>query len=144
MSSDDVDALDDDPDEDFQGDNTTPCIIGELRFTSRVVNKLASRDFTPNPVHLIFVSVNIEPSDSANEGYIVFGPRRRRKAAIMVRPILGKLPGETATYDVRTAFYPSQTDLINGEPCTGRPASEPSPCQLCQFTGRIETRGDTQ
>jgi hypothetical protein len=105
LASDYVDALEDDPDEDFEGYDTTAVVVGDLRFSVRIVNKIAARHFTPDDVSRIYANGVLEPSNM-HLGFSVAGRHRGRPARIAIEPIAYHLEGEeNVTYNVRNAFY---------------------------------------
>lgn len=85
--SDYVDAMEDDPEEDVEGDNEENCVLNRLLFTNRVVAKLQAHGLAPNDASLVYEMENFKPSTSRSGNMTAFGRVGKRR----LRLILGQI-----------------------------------------------------
>jgi hypothetical protein len=105
-SSNYVDAWEDPPEADVEGDNEENCVLNRLRFTNRVVAKLQSHGLTPNDASFVYeqakASNNFEFSTSRSGKLTAFGRIGKRKLRIILGEIINPETRKRADYDVVT------------------------------------------
>lgn len=108
MSHDDygdyVDALEDDPEEDVDGDLEESCVLNRLRFSNRAIAKLRNHGLSPDDVSFAYSVGTIQTSTSRGGGTMIIARIGKRRVKVAVREIVDPEIRKRADYEVITTY----------------------------------------
>jgi hypothetical protein len=91
--------------EDFEDDQTESketCVLWGYRFTVRSEEKLASHGLKVEDAMVVLAQQDFHASK--NDGTVARGKCEKGNVVVVIRPIIGREPGDKAHFDVVTAY----------------------------------------